>query len=67
MRHLVWSRKDVTGGTCLSVKLDRPQPSDEDWRDYRDVAVLAFPTPVGDNGRYLIPTYVRSNRDDLPP
>ena len=64
MRHLVWSRHEVNGGGAVSARLDRPQPSDEDWRDYREVAVLAFPTPADDNGKWLRPVEVRSNRKD---
>ena len=66
MRHLIWSRHNVRGGQRLSLPLDRPQPSTENWRDYRDVAVLAFPTPAGDADPYLLPTAIRSNRSDLP-
>lgn len=66
MRHLAWSRLDVTGGSSLSVSLARPQPSTEPWRDYRDVAVLAFPTPAGDTGEALAPVSMRSNREELP-
>ena len=66
MRHLVWSRTDLTGGTEVNVALSKPQPSGEDWRDYRDVAVIAFPTPEGDTGSALVPAAVRSNREDLP-
>ena len=60
MRHLVWSRTDVASGT-ESVSLPVPQPSAEDWRDYRDIAVLAFPTPEGDTGVPLVPDAVESN------
>lgn len=64
MRHLIWSRKEIKGGKNISIALDRPEPStDEDWRDYREVAVLAFPTPSGDNGEWLRPVEVRSNRN----
>lgn len=66
MRHLVWSRTDVAGGGPVATTLAQPQPSAEDWRDYRDVAVLAFPTPAGDDGKDLEPVSVRSNRDDQP-
>lgn len=66
MRHLVWSRTDVSGGTNLSVSLPQPQPSQESWRDYREVAVLAFPTPEGDTGKALVPVSVKSNREGLP-
>ncbi len=66
MRHLVWSRTDLVGGSNLSVTLPVPQPSQEEWRDYRDVAVLAFPTPEGDTGKALVPASVKSNREGLP-
>ena len=65
MRHLVWSRTDVSGGKTGSITLAMPKQSTEDWRDYRDVAVLAFPTPAGDDGPPLIPAAVRSNRGNL--
>lgn len=66
MRELVWSRLDVPGGSALTVTLPQPQPSSEDWRDYRDTFVLAFPTPAADTARPLAPVSVRSNRDSLP-
>ena len=66
MRNLVWSRSDVAAGTTDTIALAKPQPSNEDWRDYRDVAVMAFPTPEGDTGKPLIPSSVKSNRQDLP-
>ena len=53
MRNLTYSRTDVTGGK--PVRLSLPVP---DWQmesrlkaedlDYRDLFVLAFPTPAGD-------------------
>ncbi len=66
MRHLIWSREDVAGGSEVSVSLPQPQPSGEDWRDYRDVAVVAFPTPLDDDGGYLSPARLESNRPELP-
>ena len=60
MRHLVWSRVDISK-TSTNITLPIPQPSEEDWRDYRDVAVLAFPTPDGDTGYPLVPSSIRSN------
>lgn len=66
MRHLVWSRADVVGGNLVNVGLPQPQPSREEWRDYREVAVVAFPTPDGDTGKPLVPVSVKSNREDLP-
>ena len=55
MRHLVWSRTDVPAGQKASAPLPKGDPSDEDWRDYRDIRVLAFPTPLGDTGKALLP------------
>lgn len=52
MRMLVYSRTDVNGKSP-DIVLEQPQPSDEEWRDYREVAVLAFPTPEGDTGEPL--------------
>ena len=62
MRHLVWSRTDLTPGSG-SVTLPVPQPSEEEWRDYRDVAVIAFPTPLGDTGEPLKPERAVSNKE----
>ena len=53
MRDLVWSRTDLPGGTSWKGVLPKGQPSQEEWRDYRDVCVLAFPTPLGDTGKPL--------------
>lgn len=67
MRHLVWSRTDISGGkTNPAPSLPVPQPSREDWRDYRDILVLAFPVPDGDTGRALVPISIKSNRENLP-
>lgn len=52
MRALVCSRTDVSGKN-IDVSLPVPQPNEESWRDYRDIAVLAFPVPEGDTGRPL--------------
>ncbi|MBO4715818.1 MAG: hypothetical protein J5672_06940, partial [Verrucomicrobia bacterium] len=60
MRHLVWSRTDAEGGT-IDLKLAQPQPSDEDWRNYQDITVLAFPTPLDDTGTFLTPESTKSN------
>ncbi|MDR3267502.1 MAG: hypothetical protein LBT83_00320 [Tannerella sp.] len=64
MRHLVYSRTDVAGG-AVDMTLPLPQPSDEDWRDYKDVAIIAFPTPVGDTGEPLRPQQAKSS-ENLP-
>lgn len=64
IRHLVWSRMDITEGSHRSnYLLPMPQPSDEDWRDYKEVAVLAFPTPLDDTNEPLHPIKIDSNRD----
>jgi predicted alpha-1,6-mannanase (GH76 family) len=60
MRNLVWSRTDVGSGEVNQV-LQTPQPSKEDWRDYKDIAVLAFPSPRGDDGGILKPLSVKSD------
>lgn len=66
MRHLAWSRTDIEGGNRIGTILPVPQPSEEPWRDYKDITVLAFPTPLGDNDRPLIPQSIKSNRQELP-
>ncbi len=68
MRHLVWtgtnvSSEEADGNKVLSLR----KPFREAWRDYKDIAVLAFPTPEGDNdGAALRPLMVQSNRPELP-
>lgn len=62
MRHLVYSRKEITPGQNGTV-LPVPQPSGESWRDYSDIAVLAFPTPLDDSLDFLKPLSVKSNVD----
>jgi hypothetical protein len=61
MRNIVWSRTDVVSGEYINKILPVPQPSAEPWRDYKDVTVLAFPTPSGDSGKPLIPQSITSN------
>jgi hypothetical protein len=63
MRHLAWSRTDVEAVGPLQVELPRPASAGEDWRDYRDITVLAFPTPLDDTGSPLKPSTIRSNRE----
>ncbi len=65
MRHLVWSRIDIAGGRQLRIRLPQPEPVNPEWRDYRDVAVIAFPTPEGDTNESLKPVRVKSNRNNL--
>lgn len=51
MRHLTYTRTDVQGGTRVGLKLKSPR--NEDWQNYKDLMVLAFPTPEGDTGSHL--------------
>lgn len=60
MRSLVWSRTDTESGQLHKV-LPVPQPNSEEWRDYKDIAVLAFPTPLDDSGEILKPQSVKSD------
>ncbi|WP_197530529.1 glycosyl hydrolase [Bythopirellula polymerisocia] len=64
MRHLISSRRNATGGGRISIDLDLPQPSDEAWRDYQDIAVVAFPKPADDEGTWLKPSQINSFPDD---
>ncbi|MEX0329954.1 MAG: glycosyl hydrolase [Puniceicoccaceae bacterium] len=66
MRHLIWSRMDFKGGELVECLLPLPQPSEEEWRDFKDVAVLAFPTPLDDQADPLPPVAVRSNLPGQP-
>lgn len=63
MRHLAWSRTDVEGSATINTLLPVPEPSAEPWRDYNDITVLAFPTPLGDTGEPLKPISIQSNRE----
>ena len=60
MRTLVYSRTDIQGKD-LEIELPKPQRTKEEWRDYRDIAVLAFPTPEGDTGKPLELSQVKGN------
>ena len=64
MRDLVWSRTDVPGGSEVVLRLPKGEPSGEQWHDYQDICVLAFPTPEGDGGKALELTDVRSDEAD---
>lgn len=66
MRHLAVSRTDVEGA-CSSfnlgfkkvrVTLPSPYAKSEPWRDWRDIAVIAFPAPEGDWEKPLAPSSV---------
>lgn len=65
MRHLVMSRTDVEGGR-VDVMLPVEAGYLTDWRDYNDVAVLAFPTPEGDTGEALVSASVDSSFPSFP-
>ena len=60
MRTIVYSRVDVKGKD-IQAQLPVPEPNKEEWRDYRDIAVLAFPTPEGDTGKPLEWTQVKGD------
>ena len=60
MRTIVYSRTDITGKD-IQANLPVPQPNKEEWRDYRDITVLAFPTPEGDTGKPLELKEVKGN------
>ena len=66
MRHLISSRVEVAGGQPLSLSLPIPQPSTENWRNYQDIAVIAFPTPADAEIPDLIPTGFKSNHPTIP-
>ncbi len=61
MRNLIWSRTDLAGGKIINQSIPIPEPSIEEWRDYKDVTVIAFPTPSGDSGQPLEPASITSN------
>ena len=61
MRNLIWNRTDVVGGKMISQTIPIPEPNKDEWRDYKDVTVLAFPTPIGDTGKPLVPKSIKTN------
>ena len=63
MRHLTYTRTDITGGSKVTLTLPIQVSNQEPWRDYRDVTVLAFPTPEGDTGQALQPKNVTSQTE----
>ena len=60
MRTLVYSRTDIKGKD-IEVSLPKPEKTQEEWRDYQDIAILAFPTPEGDTGKPLELKQVKGN------
>ena len=61
MRHLIWKRVDAEGGRRIELKLPTLAPSAPDPKDYRDVAVMAFPAPTGDWDHALVPSRITGN------
>jgi len=59
MRHLVWTTTHATASSESStdIILPAPEESSVDWRDYHDLMVLAFPTPLGE-GEELKPVSI---------
>lgn len=56
MRHLAWSRTDVTStGKELKLSLPLAKDAELDWKDYQDITVMAFPTPLDDTNDCLHP------------
>lgn len=53
MRHLAYSRTDVQGGAEVVLNLAKAREAKESTCDYRDLMVLAFPTPLGDGEEAL--------------
>ncbi|MBQ1970141.1 MAG: hypothetical protein II221_02975, partial [Paludibacteraceae bacterium] len=48
MRHLTYSRTDIQGGAEVALNLPKAPQAKEPSCDYRDLMVIAFPTPLGD-------------------
>ncbi len=53
MRHLTYSRTDAQHGHKAPIVLPKAEEAKDPNRDYRDVMVLAFPTPLGDTQEAL--------------
>jgi len=63
MRDIECSRRDVEGGETLRLP-EIPQKFRDVDSDWRDVCVLAFPTPVGDVATPIRPICVATNGDE---
>ncbi len=65
MRMIVAKRTDTEGGRHISMALpcsaDDATDEEKRWKDYRDIAVLAFPTPEGDTGTPAVPAKITSD------
>ena len=62
MRHLSYSRLDLEGGRMTDTLL--LQPDTEAWRDWRDIAVLAFPTSRGDEMGFCPVSLLSADADE---
>ena len=62
-RDLAVARRDFAGGVRMEMPAipERYRDADSNWKD---VAVLAFPTPEGDTGSPLMPTSVEKKGDE---
>ncbi|WP_114781698.1 glycosyl hydrolase [Botryobacter ruber] len=64
MQKVVWSTTQTDGGRRFSGKLPQP-PTNENY--YRDIAVLAYPTPEGAGvSTFTVVPKVTSNKPDAP-
>ncbi len=45
MRIIVSSEKRIKASDNIDITIEKPSIVKEDWRDYKEIAVLAFPTP----------------------
>ena len=65
MRELVFSRTDVAGGGSVFLPVPTKGVDNPADRDYRDLFVLAFPTPLGDSPDALKPERIDSPSSDV--
>ena len=65
MRGLKFVRADVVSDGKSRIVAKLPVPSGEPWRDWRDIAVVAFPSLNDDSGEYLAPVSVVTNGASL--
>ena len=65
MRELVFSRTDASAGERLTLPLPTKATDRPVDRDYRDLFVIAFPTPHGDSGEELRPEKTEAPAPDV--
>lgn len=65
MRHLVWTETQINGGRKTEILLPCHPHRETEWRDYKDLMILAFPTPLGST-RHLLPQHTESDMPQLP-